>query len=105
MRVAGGQEGAVFQMSTMTMKNFDLILTMVNAPYSEQLDAKTLAYCLTNAAFAKSKAGHMSCFFGEVPVDSQKAFAAEFGISEQSLIAAAHDFAAYSGETYPLAAA
>ena len=87
------------------MKTSDLVLTTVNAPYSEQLNAKTLACCLTDAALAKSKAGHMSCFFGEVPVDSQKSFAAEFGISEQSLIAAAHEFAAYSGENYPLAAA
>jgi hypothetical protein len=85
------------------MMNIALILTTVNAPYSEQLDAATLVQCLKDAALAKSKPGHMSSFFGEVDPESQKAFAAHFGIDEQILAVAAHEFAAYSGEDYPLA--
>lgn len=78
-------------------------LTIVNAPYSEQLDGPALAHCLTNPAAAKSHPGHMSAFFGEVEPAAQKDFAAHFGISETALAAAASAFAAYSGESYPLA--
>jgi hypothetical protein len=45
----------------------------------------------------------MSSFFGEVAPESQKAFAAHFGIDEKALTSAAHEFADYSGESYPLA--
>lgn len=79
------------------------ILTTVNAPYGEQLDGEALAHCLKDAALAKSKPGHMSSFFGEVAPESQKAFAAHFGIDEKALTSAAHEFADYSGESYPLA--
>lgn len=80
------------------------VLTTVNAPYSEQLDGETLAHCLKVGAAAKEKPGHMSSFFGEVPPDAQKEFAALYGISEKALIEAARDFASYSGESYPIAA-
>lgn len=81
-----------------------LILTTVNAPYSQQLDAQELAYYLLHPAEAKTMPGHMSSFFGDVTPDLQLAFAAMFNISEVQLVAAAKSFAAYSGQSYPLAA-
>lgn len=80
------------------------VLTTVNAPYSKKLDALVLAHCLTHPEFAKAAPGHMSAFFGEVAPELQKAFAGAFNISETELAIAARMFAAYSGETYPLAA-
>ncbi len=80
------------------------VLTTVNAPYSKKLDAQALAHCLTYPAAAKAASGQMSAFFGEVAPDLQKAFASAFGISNADLVTAAKTFAAYSGESYPLAA-
>lgn len=88
----------------MMMKNMTLVLTTVNAPYSEKLDGEMLAHCLKVASAAKSKPGHMSSFFGEVTPEAQKEFAAQFGISKAALIDAAKAFASYSGESYPLIA-
>jgi hypothetical protein len=81
-----------------------LVLTTVNAPYSQQLTAQELACCLLDQAAAKAVPGHMSSFFGEVKPASQVGFAGLFGITEQQLAAAAKAFAMYSGESYPLAA-
>jgi hypothetical protein len=86
------------------MKNPALILTTVNAPYRQQLQARELADCLLDPAAAKAVPGHMSCFFGEVAPDQQIAFAHHFNITTEQLVAAAKAFAAYSGESYPLAA-
>lgn len=80
------------------------VLTTVNAPYSKQLDAEALAHCLKNWEAAIVAPGQMSAFFGEVEPELQKAFAAAFGISEAELVLAAKTFAAFSGESYPLAA-
>lgn len=80
------------------------VLTTVNAPHREKLDARALAHCLTHPEAAMAAPGHMSAFFGEVAPDLQKAFAAAFDISEATLIAAARTFGKYSGEEYPLAA-
>ena len=82
--------------------NLAVVLATVNAPYSEQLDGKALAHCLVDTSAAKTKPGHMSCFFGDVAPETQKAFAAHFGISEAALLSAAKAFASYSGENYPL---
>jgi hypothetical protein len=57
------------------MKSTTLVLTTVNAPYSEQLDAPTFTYCLIDQNAAKSKPGHMSSFFGEVDPALQVGFA------------------------------
>jgi len=81
-----------------------LVLTTVNASHSKQLDANDLVNCLLDVAAAKAMPGHMSAFFGEVDPVLQIAFANQFGISEAKLSFAAKAFAAYSGETYPLAA-
>ena len=77
------------------------VMTTVNGPYSEKLDAVALAHCLQDASAAMSKPGHMSSFFGEVPPEDQKEFAAAFDISATTLSNAAKKFASYSGETYP----
>lgn len=79
------------------------VLTTVNAPYSRKLDAQELAYCLTHPAAAQAAPGQMSAFFGEVAPELQKEFARAFAITDAQLAAAAKTFAAYSGETYPLA--
>jgi len=81
------------------------VLTTVNAPYRKKLDAKMLADCLKNPIAAEAAAGQMSVFFGEVSPKLQKVFAGAFQISELELelAVAAKTFAAFSGETYPLA--
>ena len=81
-----------------------LVLTTVNAPHSEQLDAQQLAHCLLDQTAAKTVPGHMSAFFGEVEPALQVGFASMFEITKPQLAAAAKAFAAYSGESYPLAA-
>lgn len=84
--------------------NADLILTTVNAPYRKQLTARELADCLLDPAAARAVPGHMSAFFGEVDPSLQTGFAEAYGISRLQLAASAKAFAAYSGESYPLAA-
>jgi hypothetical protein len=84
--------------------NAALILTTVNAPYSQKLDAYALADCLLHADAALSVPGHMSSFFGEVKPDLQIAFAHSVNISKEQLVASAKAFANYSGESYALAA-
>jgi hypothetical protein len=81
-----------------------LVLTTVNAPYSQQLDAQALVHCLHDQGAAKAMPGHMSSFFGEVKPALQQAFADFYGVPHSVLVAAAKAFASYSGETYPLAA-
>ena len=81
-----------------------LVLSTVNAPHSQTLEAQDIVHCLLDPKAAKAFPGHMSTFFGEVEPALQIVFAAAFGISQSQLAAAAKAFAAYSGETYPLAA-
>jgi len=80
-----------------------LVLTTVNAPHREQLDAQALAHCLVDHAAAKAMPGHMSSFFGEVKPHLQLEFAHHFNITDAELVAAAKAFAQYSGDSYPLA--
>lgn len=86
------------------MMSTALVLTTVNAPFSQKLDAMEIVHCLLNPAAAKAMPGHMSSFFGEVKPASQLGFASMYNISETQLAAAAKAFANYSGESYPLAA-
>jgi hypothetical protein len=86
------------------MKSLALVLAKVNAPHSTQLDAQELVHCLLDHTAAKAVPGHMSSFFGEVPPDLQVEFAHQFNVTDSQLVAAAKAFAAYSGESYPLAA-
>lgn len=81
----------------------DLVLTTVNAPYRRKLSARELANCLLDERAAEATPGHMSSFFGDVAPALQIDFAAEFGIAKGRLTASAKAFAAYSGESYPLA--
>jgi hypothetical protein len=73
------------------------VLATVNVPHREKLDAQCLAHCLLDPAAAKTKPGHVLAFFSEVSPRLQVAFAAEVGIPEKQLKAAARDFAKYSG--------
>jgi hypothetical protein len=86
------------------MPTIALVLTTVNAPHSKQLSAQDLVRCLLDPAAAKESPGHMSVFFGEVKPRLQVDFARQFDVSDQQLVAAARAFAAYSGQSYPLAA-
>lgn len=81
-----------------------VVLTTVNAPYSQQLDALELAYYLLHPEEAVLVPGHMSSFFGEVAPDLQLDFAKLYNITEDQLSYAAKTFADFSGESYPLAA-
>jgi hypothetical protein len=86
------------------MMSTTLVLTTVNAPFSQKLDAMELVHCLLDPAAARAAPGHMSSFFGEVQPALQVDFAKMFDIAESQLSAAAKAFASYSGESYPLAA-
>jgi hypothetical protein len=55
-------------------------------------------------AAAKAVPGHMSSFFGEVEPVLQVEFAHQFNVPQEALVAAVKAFAAYSGESYALAA-
>jgi hypothetical protein len=81
-----------------------VVLATVNAPYSKQLDAQELVHCLLDETAAKAVPGHMSAFFGELKPHLQVEFAHQFKVTDAQLVAAAKAFAAYSGESYPLAA-
>lgn len=85
-------------------KHLISVLTTVNAPYSTQLDGEGLAHCLSDVELAKQYSGQVSSFLGEVPVDLQTIFAAEFGIALDDLKAFASSFSKWSGESYQLAA-
>ena len=80
------------------------VLTTVNAPYSEQLDGVALAYCLSDLTAAKQHPGQVSSFLGEVPLAHQLEFAAAYHIPVEGLKILAVHFAAWSGESYQLAA-
>ena len=84
------------------MKSPALVLSTVNAPYSQKLDAQALAHCLLDPAAAMQMPGHMSSFFGEVEPALQLEFAQLFNITKAQLVASAKAFAAYTGESYPL---
>ena len=78
------------------------VLTTVNAPYGEQLDGAALAHCLADIELAKQHPGHVSAFFGEVPLAQQVEFAAAHDLAVPALKALAVEFSAWSGESYPL---
>jgi hypothetical protein len=85
------------------MRQLIAVLTTVNAPYREQLDAEKLAGCLSDLELAKRHPGHTSTFLSEVPVALQVEFAVAQGIPPHRLAALAKSFSLWSGETYPLA--
>ncbi len=85
-------------------QNLAYVLSIVNAPYSDQLNGAELAYALTHFEVAKKFSGQVSSFFGEVPVEGQMEFAAAHGVSPEKLKAAAQEFSDWSGEHYHLVA-
>ena len=91
-------------LSGIMRKHLASVLTTVNAPYSHQLSGVELANCLSNLDLAKAHSGQVSAFFGEVPLESQIEFAAEYDIPLAELKAFASAFSAWSGESYQLAA-
>jgi hypothetical protein len=80
-----------------------LVLATVNAPHSKQLTAQQLVHCLLDPVKAQAVPGHMSAFFGEVKPHLQIDFAHQFSVTDEQLATAAKAFAAYSGQSYPLA--
>src|SRR5690242_11626779 len=80
-----------------------LVLTTVNAPHSQKLNAQELVYCLWDPKAAEAVPGHMSSFFGDVKPDLQVQFAALFNVPHAKLVEAAKAFSDYSGASYPLA--
>lgn len=85
------------------MKHLPSVLTTVNAPFAEHVDAETLTSCLTDLDLAKRYAGQVSSFLGKVPVPLQVEFALVHGIAPHALEDFARRFSAWSGESYPLA--
>lgn len=79
---------------------FVSVLSIVNAPYSDQLTGDELAHALTDIDVAKKYPGQVSSFLGEVPLEGQLEFAAAHGVSEDTLKATAQEFADWSGESY-----
>lgn len=77
------------------------LLTTVNAPYQNQLDASGLAAALKSANVAL---GQVSSFFTETGVETQKAFAVEHGISADALTHVAGAFQGWSGQSVALIA-
>lgn len=77
------------------------LLTTVNAPYQNQLDAGGLAAALKSEDVY---VGQVSSFFTETDVETQKAFAFEHGISADALTHVAGVFQDWSGQPVPLVA-
>jgi len=78
------------------------VLMTVNVPYKLQMDGPALARCLVDFEQAREHPGHVSGFFGEVPLAHQLEFAAVHRIPVDRLRTLASRFAAWSGEDYPL---
>lgn len=77
------------------------LLTAVNAPYQVYLDADALACAITKGQIAT---GQVGSFFTETSVESQKSFAAAYGIASNLLSQTASDFANWSGQPVALGA-
>ncbi|MBW8636275.1 hypothetical protein K1W69_03665 [Hoeflea sp. WL0058] len=84
----------------MTHDTQTALLTTVNAPYQNQLDAGGLAAALKSGNVAL---GQVSSFFMEIDVETQKAFALEHGISNDTLAHVASVFQDWSGQSVALA--
>lgn len=85
----------------MTQAMQTALLTTVNAPYQNYLDAGGLSVAISNGDI---KLGQICSFFTETDANTQKAFAAEFGISHDKLSDVAKDFSNWSGQEVELAA-
>lgn len=79
-----------------------LVLGTVNAPYSNKLDAETLAQIILDPHKSKAAPGPVSSFFYDVSPKLQVEFAAAHGIDIAALEAAAQFFDEWSGMKSPL---
>lgn len=77
------------------------LLTTINAPYQNQLDAGGLAAALKSGNL---DLGQVSSFFTEISVETQKAFAAQHDIAAAALADLAGAFQDWSGQSVPLVA-
>ena len=84
----------------MTHETQALLLTTVNAPYRNQMDACALATALRNRCV---NVGQVSSFLTEIEVETQVAFAIEHDISVETLEQVARVFQDWSGQSVPLA--
>jgi len=85
----------------MTADMQTVLLTTVNAPYQNHLDAGELAAALIGGNIAL---GQVSSFFTEIEIDLQKAFAQEQGIPSEVLVQVADAFKNWSGQDVALVA-
>lgn len=85
----------------MTLDMQIAILTTVNAPYQNHLDASALADALNQGEYGL---GQVSSFLTEVNVDAQQAFANQFGIPIDHLMEVATSFSNWSGQVVALVA-
>jgi len=81
---------------------FYTILSTVNAPYREHIDADQLAECIRNVGEVKKYIGQVWGFFGEVPISHQITFAAHYSMSPKELQAAARRFSELSGACFKI---
>lgn len=79
-----------------------IVLATVNAPYSNKIDAETLANIISNPEAARLHAGPMSSFFYDVQPNLQIKFANAHQISTKKLKLAAKLFDRWSGMRSPL---
>ncbi len=85
----------------MIMNEYATLLTTINAPYAEYMDAQTLAVCLNNGEITS---GQINSFFTEVPVDKQITFAENNDITLEKLTETAQSFSKWSGQDVALVA-
>ncbi len=83
----------------MTLDMQTTILTKVNAPYQNYLEADALADAISNGRIS---VGQVASFFTETSVDVQRAFAKEFDISEDQLTRTAKSFTVWTGQAVAL---
>ena len=85
----------------MAMNEHTTLLTTVNAPYAEYMDAPTLAACLNSGVITS---GQVNSFLTEVAIDKQHSFADSFDVTTEQLIATAQAFVDWSGQGVALLA-
>jgi hypothetical protein len=65
----------------MTTRAVSLVMGCINAPYSQNLTAKELSVAISSVAAIEGNWGPVFSFFTEVPLEHQKAFIADMGVS------------------------
>lgn len=83
-------------------ERFAAVFTTINAPYRRQINEAELVSCLLEDEIPEAFIGHIWGFFGEVPVEEQRAFARCHGISARELKEKAQKFSIRSGAYFPI---